>query len=70
MKKYLNLEVLTYFLNHLIDKFVAKEDSKGLSTNDYTNEDKDKLNNINAISIGTIDTICNAEIYKESEITI
>ena len=43
MKKYLNLEVLTYFLNHLIDKFVAKEDGKGLSTNDYTTIEKNKL---------------------------
>ena len=43
MKKYLNLEVLTYFVNHLIDKFVAKEDGKGLSTNDYTTIEKNKL---------------------------
>ena len=49
---------------------LPKKIVKGLSTNDYTNEDKDKLNNINAISIGIIDAICNAGIYKESEITI
>ena len=43
MKYYLNLEGLTHFLNRLLDKFVAKVDGKGLSTNDYTTEEKEKL---------------------------
>ena len=39
---------LSYVIGKLIEKFVAKEEGKGLSTNDYTTEDKTKLSNIEA----------------------
>jgi len=43
MKDYLNLTGLSHFLDKLTGKFVAKVDGKGLSTNDYTTEEKEKL---------------------------
>lgn len=47
MAKYIDLNLLTYYNNKLkteiLNKKVDKEDGKGLSTNDYTNEEKSKL---------------------------
>lgn len=47
-----NNEMLSYFANKMWNKnkntFVSKETGKSLSTNDYTNEDKNKLNNLSA----------------------
>ena len=56
MKNYLDFEGLSYFLNQLFSKFatisdlsnkVDKVDGKGLSTNDFTTEEKEKLASIN-----------------------
>lgn len=43
MAKYLDSNGLLYFWSKIVAKFVAKEAGKGLSTNDYTNEEKQKL---------------------------
>ena len=47
-----NIEMLRYFANKMWrknkDTFVSKETGKSLSTNDYTNEDKNKLDNLSA----------------------
>lgn len=41
-------DVLQYVLTKLKDKFVLKESGKGLSSNDYTATEKDKLSGIEA----------------------
>ena len=47
-----NNEMLSYFANKMWrknkDTFVSKETGKSLSANDYTNEDKNKLDNLSA----------------------
>lgn len=47
-KKFLSQDGLLYLWTLLKGKLVAKEDGKGLSTNDYTTEDKTKLTGIEA----------------------
>lgn len=42
-EKIINTELLGYFLDKLKALFVAKESGKGLSTNDFTTEEKTKL---------------------------
>jgi len=43
MSKFLSLEKLSTLVQNIKDKFVAKEAGKGLSTNDYTTTEKEKL---------------------------
>ena len=43
VKKYLDLDGLSHFKSKLENEFVVKEVGKGLSTNDYTTEEKNKL---------------------------
>lgn len=43
MAKYLDTTGVTYLWNKIKNKFVAKVDGKGLSTNDFTNDEKTKL---------------------------
>ena len=69
-KDYPDNEILGTVISAIDSVKVDKEEGKILSSNDYTNEDKDKLNSINSISIETINTICNAVIYEESEIKV
>jgi len=45
-KKYLDDDGLLYVKQKISNKFVAKENGKGLSTNDYTTAEKTKLGNI------------------------
>lgn len=45
-KKYLDNDGLLYFKQKLDNRFVAKETGKGLSSNDYTTTEKNKLSNI------------------------
>lgn len=52
-------------LRNLIENKVSKVDGKGLSTNDYTNTDKNKVNNI-AIDIAT--ALDEAKAYTDNEI--
>lgn len=47
-KKYLDNDGLLYFWQKIGNKFVAKETGKGLSTNDYTTNEKNKLSGIEA----------------------
>jgi hypothetical protein len=68
-KKYLDDNGLLYFWQKIVNAFVAKETNKGLSTNDYTTAEKDKLagiaanaeaNVIESISVnGTAQTVTN-----------
>lgn len=44
--KFLDQNGLLYFWQKIVNKFVAKVDDKGLSTNDFTNELKTKLDGI------------------------
>ena len=44
--KFLDENGLLYFWQKIINKFVAKETGKGLSSNDYTTEEKTKLGGI------------------------
>lgn len=44
--KYLDNTGLTYFWEKIKSKFVAKENGKGLSSNDFTTALKNKLNGI------------------------
>lgn len=46
MPKYLDLDGLSYFWDKITGKFVAKETGKGLSTNDFTTAEKNKLTGI------------------------
>lgn len=47
-KKYLDLTGLELLWGKIKDNFVLKEDGKGLSSNDYTADEKSKLNGIEA----------------------
>lgn len=44
--KIVTLEILDYFFTKLKNVFVEKETGKGLSSNDFTDELKNKLNSI------------------------
>lgn len=48
MAKYLDSNGLLYFWQKIVNKFVSKESGKGLSTNDYTTAEKEKLAGIEA----------------------
>jgi hypothetical protein len=50
----LSYEGLKYFFQGLLNKFVSKEEGKGLSTNDFTTEEKEKLAALNTNANGTI----------------
>ena len=53
MAKFLDENGLLYFWQKIVNKFVAKETGKGLSTNDYTNDEKTKLGGLaNIKSVG------------------
>ena len=43
---------------------VDKVHGKGLSTNDYTAEDKEKVNNLSTIQINEIDNLFGKECYN------
>ena len=48
MAKYLDQNGLLYFWQKIVNKFVAKESGKGISKNDFTTEEKNKLAGIAA----------------------
>lgn len=57
-KGVINLGRLKKFFYLIKNAFVAKENGKGLSTNDYTTAEKQKLSGINAgAEVNTINTI-------------
>ena len=45
--KFLDITGTTYLWSKIKDKFVSKEVGKGLSTNDYTTDEKNKLKSLN-----------------------
>ena len=47
-------ESLAYFWQQIINQFVRKEAGKGLSTNDFTNEDKEKLDSLGEVKVNEI----------------
>lgn len=49
MASYLDKNGLLYLWQKIVNKFVAKETGKGLSTNDYTTTEKDKLGSLPGI---------------------
>ena len=56
--KVVTLEGLDYFLTKLREIFVGKEDGEGLSQNDFTDEDKAKLDSVEEnAEVNVIDTI-------------
>ena len=58
MAKYLDENGLLYFWGKIKAAFVAKESGKGLSTNDYTTTEKNKLANIAAgAQVNVIETV-------------
>ena len=69
---FLDKNGLQRFWEIILSKFVAKEEGKGLSSNDFTNEEKQKLANIdedagkvNRISDDYIDSVCGTALYTE-----
>lgn len=57
-KKYLDNDGLLYLKQKLDGRFVAKDGAKVLSTNDYTNADKNKLSDIaTGAQVNKIDTV-------------
>ena len=64
-----NVDGLQNILNGKVDKVEGKQ----LSTNDFTNDYKTKLDGLSnpvAITTAQIDAICNATIYAASEVSI
>lgn len=53
MKKFLDLAGLQQLIGLIKDKFVQKESGKGLSTNDFTDEEKNKLSSVKAYTNAT-----------------
>ena len=53
MSKYLTLQGLEHLVSKIKDMFVQKEDGKGLSTNDYSTAEKDKLASLKNYDIAT-----------------
>lgn len=51
-------EVLKSLINTVANTKVDRETGKGLSSNDYTNEDKEKLDGITGLTNAQIATIC------------
>lgn len=50
--KFLDQNGLLYFWQKIVNKFVTKETGKGLSTNDFTNELKEKLESVENLGYG------------------
>ena len=57
--KIVTLPVLAYFFEKLEGRYVVKETGKGLSTNDFTNELKTKLDNVES---------CDCEVATNEDI--
>lgn len=55
-----NLPYMIGKIKEVTDTKVDKIDGKGLSTNDYTDEEKEKLNSIETIELNEIDDLFNA----------
>ena len=53
MAKFLDLQGLQRLTGAIKDKFVQKESGKGLSSNDFTNEEKSKLSTLKTYNVAT-----------------
>lgn len=53
MSKFLDLVGLQHLIGLIKDNFVQKESGKGLSKNDYTDEDKQKLSTLKTYNVAT-----------------
>lgn len=53
MSKFLDLVGLQHLIGLIKEKFVQKETGKGLSKNDYTDEDKQKLSTLKTYNVAT-----------------
>lgn len=53
MSKYLDIPGLNYLIKLIKDKFVQKENGKGLSSQDYTLAEKQKLENLKTYSVAS-----------------
>lgn len=67
MSKYLDIPGLNYLIKLIKDKFVQKENGKGLSSQDYTLAEKQKLENLKAYSVasGTDAGLMSTADYKK-----
>ena len=68
----ISLEQLTNSVNKVMtkvkDKFVLKEEGKGLSTNDYSTEDKSKVAKIDDIENSIEQVSSQINIYTDEEV--
>ena len=68
----ISLEQLTNSVNKVMtkvkDKFVLKEEGKGLSTNDYSTEDKSKVAKIDDIESSIKNVSSQINIYTDEEV--
>lgn len=53
MAKFLDLQGLQQLIGLIKEKFVQKENGKGLSSNDYSNEEKQKLSTLKTYNVAT-----------------
>lgn len=53
MAKFLDLQGLQQLIGLIKEKFVQKENGKGLSANDYTDEEKQKLSTLKTYNVAT-----------------
>lgn len=69
-KKYLNQAGLAYFFQRLKEIFIQREDGKGLSQNDFTDELKAKLDSMDPSSYltGVTNHDDSVEVFNGSEI--
>ena len=69
--KVLDQSALLYLWQKIMNKFVAKETGKGLSSNDYTTEEKTKLGNLSNYTLpaATSDSLGGVKVGAGLEIT-
>ena len=60
-----NLPYMIRKIKEVTDTKVDKVDGKGLSTNDYTDEEKEKLNNISTVTISELNDLFNTNNTTE-----
>ncbi len=61
MGGFLNKDGLSYLWRRIKDNFVAKETGKGLSSNDFTDEEKQKLAGLDAGGILATNTVFHSD---------
>ena len=69
-KKYIDQNAFLYIWQKITNIFVKKESGKGLSTNDYTTEDKNKLAQLENYSLPTASTTVKGGIKVGTGLTI